>query len=117
MQDHNIFGCKIYSESIFLGLNFILHTHTPVYKCSKYPLGFQKLCSHAKLGHLNKQLFSFTKMTKYQGVAVFHKCSSEKVVNKDFAIFLNCWKTDIVNNYLNKISNATLFILHVYHLM
>ena len=36
-QDHNIFGCKIYSESIFLGLNLTLHTLTPVYKYSKYP--------------------------------------------------------------------------------
>ena len=35
MQDHNIFGCKIYSEAIFLGLNFTLHTHTPAYKYNK----------------------------------------------------------------------------------
>ena len=39
MQDHNIFGCKIYGESIFLGLNLTLHTHTPVHHYSKYPPG------------------------------------------------------------------------------
>ena len=39
MQDHNIFRCKIYSESSFFGFNFILHTHIPVYKYSKYPPG------------------------------------------------------------------------------
>ena len=39
MQDNNSFGCKIYSESIFWGLNFTLHTHTPVYEYSKYPPG------------------------------------------------------------------------------
>ena len=39
MQDRNIFGCKIYSESIFLGLNLTLHTHSPAYKYSKYPPG------------------------------------------------------------------------------
>ena len=38
MQD-NIFGCKIYSESVFFCFNFILHTHTPVYNYSKYPTG------------------------------------------------------------------------------
>ena len=37
MQDSNIFGCKILRESILLVLNFTLHTHTPVYKYSKYP--------------------------------------------------------------------------------
>ena len=37
MQDHNIFGCKIYSESIFLGLNLI-------YKYSKDPPG-DKICT------------------------------------------------------------------------
>ena len=41
MQDHNIFGCKIYTESIFLGLNFTLHTHTPRSKYSKYPPGYR----------------------------------------------------------------------------
>ena len=41
MQDHNIFGSKIYSESIYLGLNFIFHTQTPVHvhKYSKYTPG------------------------------------------------------------------------------
>ena len=38
MQDPNIFGCKIFRESMFLGLNFTLHTHTPIYKYMKYPL-------------------------------------------------------------------------------
>ena len=37
MQDHNIFGCKIYSEAICLGLNLTFHTHIPVYNYSKYP--------------------------------------------------------------------------------
>ena len=37
MQDPNIFGCKIFRESMFLGLNFTLHAHTPVYKYKKYP--------------------------------------------------------------------------------
>ena len=37
MQDPNIFGCKIFRESMFWGLNFTLHTHTPVYKYRKYP--------------------------------------------------------------------------------
>ena len=41
-QDPNIFGCKIFSESIFLGLNWTLHTHTPLYRYSKYPLGVNK---------------------------------------------------------------------------
>ena len=39
MQDPNIFECKIFRESMFLGLNFTLHSHTPVYKYMKYPLG------------------------------------------------------------------------------
>ena len=39
MQDPNIFGCNIFMESMLLGLNFTLHTHTPVYKYTKYPLG------------------------------------------------------------------------------
>ena len=39
MQDPNIFWYKIFRESMFLGLNFTLHTHTPVYKYTKYPLG------------------------------------------------------------------------------
>ena len=43
MQDHNIFGCKIYSEAIFLVLNFTLHTHSPVYKYNKYLPGTFKL--------------------------------------------------------------------------
>ena len=32
----NIFGCKIFRESMFLGLNFTLCMHTPVYKYMKY---------------------------------------------------------------------------------
>ena len=32
MQDPNIFGAKFSGKSMFLGLNFTLHTHTPVYK-------------------------------------------------------------------------------------
>ena len=43
MQDHNIFGCKIYIEAIFLGLNLTLHAHTPVYKYSKYPPGVNRM--------------------------------------------------------------------------
>ena len=40
MQDPNISSrCKIFRESMFLGLNFTLHTHTPVYKYTKYPWG------------------------------------------------------------------------------
>ena len=38
MQDPNIFGYKIFRESIFFGLNFTLHPH-PVYKYSKHPPG------------------------------------------------------------------------------
>ena len=39
MQDPNIFGYKIFRESMFLGLNFTLHTYTPVHKYMTYPLG------------------------------------------------------------------------------
>ena len=38
MQDLNVFGCKSFGESIFLGLYLTLDAHTPVYKHSKYPL-------------------------------------------------------------------------------
>ena len=34
IQNPNIFGCKIFSESIFLGLNWALHTHTPLRRIS-----------------------------------------------------------------------------------
>ncbi len=37
VQYTNNFGSKLFNEPIFLGLNLTLHTHTPVYKCSKYP--------------------------------------------------------------------------------
>ena len=37
MQDDNVFGCKIYSESIFLGLNLTLHTHNPYINIASTP--------------------------------------------------------------------------------
>ena len=39
MQDPNIFGSKMFSESIFVGLNLTLHGQRSVYKCSKYTPG------------------------------------------------------------------------------
>ena len=48
MQDHNIFVCKIYSESIFLGLNLTLHTHIPVHTL-----------------HMKKKEFSLLRRWKY----------------------------------------------------
>ena len=39
MQDPNIFGCKIFRESMFWGLNFTLHMQTPYTNIGSTPLG------------------------------------------------------------------------------
>ena len=39
MQDLSVFGRKIFSQAIILGLNLTLHMHTLVYKYGKYPPG------------------------------------------------------------------------------
>ena len=54
MQVPNIFGCKIFSESIFSGLSLTLHMHIPVHKYSDYPLGQVKLINPIAYG-----IFSF----------------------------------------------------------
>ena len=61
MQDLNIFGCKIFRKSMFWGLNFTLHTHTPVYKHMKYPPEIERHPFHSDILDCDGVFIEFNK--------------------------------------------------------